>query len=79
MRWLYTIVIVLFAAAATIFAFQNLETVTVFFLRFHVTAPLGILVFIVYALGAITGPPGSASRPCSIRGDRRSRIIRMCI
>ena len=55
MRRIYLAIIVLFAAATIIFAFQNLGTVTVSFLRFSLSAPLAILVFIVYALGAVTG------------------------
>jgi lipopolysaccharide assembly protein A len=55
MRWIYLATIVVFALAIAIFAFQNLETVTVSFLGFGVSTRITILVFIVYVLGAITG------------------------
>ena len=35
MRWIYFVIIVLFAAATLIFALQNLEIVTVSFLSFQ--------------------------------------------
>ena len=55
MRSIYLTVIILVAAAAIIFAAQNLETATVDFLSFSVTMRLATLVFIIYALGALTG------------------------
>ncbi|HEY0233508.1 MAG TPA: hypothetical protein VGC86_00420 [Afipia sp.] len=55
MRWFYLAVVVLFAAVTVIFAFQNLEQVTMSFLGFNLRAPLAVLVVIVYALGAFTG------------------------
>jgi uncharacterized integral membrane protein len=55
MRWIYSIIILLFAAAIIIFALQNLETITVSFLGFSVSARIAILIFVVYVLGAATG------------------------
>jgi uncharacterized integral membrane protein len=55
MRWIYLIIILLFAAAIIIFALQNLETITVSFLGFSVSARIAILVFVVYVLGAASG------------------------
>ena len=55
MRWFYLTVIILFAAAAIIFALQNLGTVTVSFLSFSASMRLAFLVFIIYLLGAATG------------------------
>jgi lipopolysaccharide assembly protein A len=55
MRWVYLTTIVLFALATIVFALQNLESVTVSFLGFSVGTRIAILIFIVYALGAITG------------------------
>jgi uncharacterized integral membrane protein len=55
MRRVYLVVIILFAAASLIFALQNLESVNVSFLGFNVSTRLAILVFIIYALGAVTG------------------------
>jgi putative membrane protein len=55
MRWVHLTIIVLFAVVTLIFALQNLGSVTVSFLGLSVRAPLAILVFIVYALGAATG------------------------
>jgi putative membrane protein len=55
MRWVYLVVIVLFALATLIFALQNLEVVAVTFLGFEVRAPLAVLTILIYVLGALTG------------------------
>ncbi len=55
MRLLYLAVVILFAALTVIFAFQNLGRVTMSFLGFNLSAPLAVLVVIVYVLGAFTG------------------------
>jgi putative membrane protein len=55
MRWIYLAVIIVFAVATLIFAFQNLEPTTVSFLSFRVRAPLAVLTILVYLLGAVTG------------------------
>jgi lipopolysaccharide assembly protein A len=55
MRWIYLAVIIVFAVATLIFAFQNLEPTTVSFLGFRVRAPLAVLTILVYLLGAVTG------------------------
>jgi uncharacterized integral membrane protein len=55
MRWIHLAVIILFVLAMVIFAFQNLNVVTVAFLGFAARAPLALLVVIVYLLGAATG------------------------
>ena len=44
MRWIYLAVIILFAAAAIIFAVQNLEIVTMTFLGVNARVPLALLV-----------------------------------
>jgi lipopolysaccharide assembly protein A len=55
MRWFHLAVIVLFAAVTAVFAMQNLQTVTVSFLRIGAQLPLAFLVAIIYLLGALTG------------------------
>ena len=55
MRWVYLAVIILFAAATTIFAAQNFEIVTMSFLGFSARVPLALLVAVAYLLGAATG------------------------
>ena len=55
MRWIYLAVIILFAAATTIFAAQNFEIVTMTFLGFNARVPLALLVAVAYVLGAATG------------------------
>ena len=55
MRWVNLAVIILFAVSISIFAVQNLETVTVTFLAYSLRAPFAVLVFGVYVLGALTG------------------------
>ena len=72
MRWIYLALIILFALATLIFALQNLEIVTVSFLRFEVRAPLALLVIVVYLLGAATGGSLLALLRRSYAGSRRS-------
>ena len=55
MRWVHLTIIVLFAAATLIFGLQNLKSVTVSFLGLNLGAPLAIVIFVVYLLGAVTG------------------------
>ena len=55
MRWFYTAIIAVFVLAIVIFLFQNTESVSVSFLGWGLTAPLAVIVLIVYVLGALTG------------------------
>jgi putative membrane protein len=48
-------VIVLFVAAALIFAIQNVQIVSVEFLGLRARVPLALLVAVVYILGMATG------------------------
>jgi uncharacterized integral membrane protein len=72
MRWIYLIIIILFAAATIIFAFQNLEIVNVSFLGFSAGVRMAILVFAVYVLGTVTGSSLFALLRRSYEGARRS-------
>ena len=73
MRWVYLIVIIVFAAAIVLFAIQNRELVTMSFLGFSVRAPLAVLAVIVYVLGAITGGSLFAVLRRSVRATRSMR------
>jgi uncharacterized integral membrane protein len=55
MRWVHLTIIILFAAATLIFGLQNLKSVTVSFLGLNIGAPLVVVIFVVYLLGAVTG------------------------
>jgi hypothetical protein len=55
MRWLQISVIVVLAVAIVTFALQNLQGVAVSFMNFKITAPLAILVAVIYLLGMATG------------------------
>jgi uncharacterized integral membrane protein len=55
MRWFYIIVVVIIAAVTVIFAVQNLQSVTVAFLNFRISAPLAVLIVVIYLLGMATG------------------------
>ena len=70
MRWVYLIIVVLFAAAVALFAAQNLGTVTMSFLGFSVRAPLAVLTAVIYILGAVTGGSLYAVLRKSVRGSR---------
>jgi uncharacterized integral membrane protein len=68
----YLAVIILLAAAAVVFGFQNLTSVGVSFLGFSVTMPLAVLVFVIYVLGGVTGGSLFALLRRSYEGSRRS-------
>jgi uncharacterized integral membrane protein len=70
MRWIYLVVIVLFAAAIVAFVVQNRASVTMAFLGFSVHAPLAIMAAIVYLLGAATGGSLFALLRKSVRASR---------
>lgn len=55
MRYAFLALIIVFLALIATFAFQNLQSVTVAFLGLQLTAPLAIMVALVYLLGMATG------------------------
>ena len=55
MRWVNLAVIIIFAVALLIFAAQNFQTVTVYFLTFKMSAPHAVLIIVIYFLGMVTG------------------------
>ena len=71
MRWFHTIVIAVLAIAVLIFALQNLQSVTVDFLGFSLSAPLAVLFVIVYLLGMATGGSAWALIRWAWQGSRR--------
>ena len=72
MRWFYLTIVVLFVAAIVIFLIQNTELVSVSFLGAAVSAPLALVVFVVYVLGAATGGSLYALLRKSVHGSRRA-------
>lgn len=70
MRWFHLAIIVLFAAATFIFAVQNFTTVTMSFLGLRASAPLALVVAVVYLLGAATGGSLFALLRRSYEGSR---------
>ena len=70
MRWLYLAIVVVFVAAAIIFSLQNMQSVAVAFLASAISAPLAVVVFVVYVLGAATGGSLYALLRTSIQGSR---------
>lgn len=73
MRSVYLAIVVLFLAAAIVFALQNTQSVTVAFLATSVSAPLAAVVFVVYLLGAATGGSLYALLRKSVQGSRLER------
>jgi uncharacterized integral membrane protein len=72
-RRIYLAIVVLIAVATLIFASQNLQIVSVSFLASTISAPLALLVFVVYVLGAATGGGLYALLRKSVQGSRRAR------
>jgi uncharacterized integral membrane protein len=73
MRWVYLTVVILFVAAALIFVFQNVETVTMSFLGLRIRAPLAVLAAVAYILGALSGGSLLALLRKSVQGSRAPR------
>lgn len=55
MRFIKTLVLLLFLGAIVLFTFQNLETVRLSFLSWHLELPLSFISALIYILGAISG------------------------
>lgn len=55
MRYVFLVLIALFVAIVLAFALQNLQSVTVAFAGLQLTAPLAVLVALVYLFGMATG------------------------
>ena len=74
MRWLHLTVVVVFAAAMLVFAWQNFEFVVVSFLGFHVRTPLAVTIGLTYLLGMATGGSLWALLRRSIDGSKRTEL-----
>ncbi len=55
MRWVYIGITVVLALAVLVFALQNLDSVTLAFLGWSLTAPVAIVAVAAYLLGMATG------------------------
>ncbi|MCK5771121.1 hypothetical protein [Algiphilus sp.] len=73
MRFVYSLLIVVFAAVVAIFAFQNLKLVTISFLAMRIELPVALLVVGVYFLGLLTGGALLALVRSMLRGARQRR------
>ena len=70
MRWVYLAIVIVFVVAIVIFAAQNTGSADVAFLMWAVSAPLALVVFVAYVLGAATGGSLYALLRRSIQGSR---------
>jgi lipopolysaccharide assembly protein A len=71
MRWVYLAIVVLFIAVVLIFVVQNTDIINISFLGSTLSAPLALIVLVVYLLGAATGSSLYAVLRRSIKGSRR--------
>ena len=55
MRIVKSILLLLFIGAVVLFTFQNLQTVRLSFLSFHLETPLSFVSVLIYILGALSG------------------------
>lgn len=55
MRWLYLTIVCLLGVATLVFAFENMEIVSMDFLWFTMRLPLAFLVVVIYLVGMMTG------------------------
>jgi uncharacterized integral membrane protein len=72
MQWLHMAVIFVLSVVTLVFAVQNFESVTLDFLGITVSAPLAVLVILVYLLGMVTGGSLWALIRWAIGGKRPS-------
>jgi putative membrane protein len=74
MRWINIVVSVVFVAAVLIFAIQNFQTVTVAFLSLRMSAPLAVLIIVIYLLGMVTGGSVWALIRWAIEGSKQPAV-----
>lgn len=55
MRTLKSILLLIIIIAATIFMFQNMETVSLKFIKWQLEIPLSAASILLYVLGAVSG------------------------
>ena len=72
MRWVYLAVIAILALVTLIFALQNFQSVTVSFLRLQLSAPLAVLIILIYLFGMATGGSTSALVRWAWQGSREA-------
>jgi len=72
MRYFHIGVVIVFTALVLLFMFQNLETATVSLFSSSITLPMSLLVFVIYALGMLTGGSLLALLKSAIRRARKS-------
>jgi uncharacterized integral membrane protein len=70
MRWLYLTIVCLLGVITLVFAFENMEIVSMDFLWFSLRLPLALLVIVIYILGMVTGSNLQAFIRWSVRGAR---------
>jgi uncharacterized integral membrane protein len=71
MRWFHMTLIAVLAIVTLIFALQNLQSVTVAFMNFRVSAPLAVLIAVFYVLGMFTGGSLWALIRWALEGSKR--------
>jgi lipopolysaccharide assembly protein A len=76
MRWVYIAVAAALVAATVVFAVQNLESVTVSFLSFRLSAPLAVLIAVIYVLGMVTGGSVWALIRWAVEGSKKAGAVR---
>ena len=77
MRWFHMTLITVLAIVTLIFALQNLQSVTVAFLNFRVSAPLAVLIAVYLRARNVhrrqpLGTSGSAGRYGRLEASRRA-------
>ena len=55
MKWFHTAVVAVLAIIVLAFAVQNFQSTTISLFHWNITAPLAMIIVIVYVLGMLTG------------------------
>ncbi len=55
MKWFHTTVVAVLAIIVLAFAVQNFQSTTISLFHWNITAPLALIIVIVYLLGLLTG------------------------
>ena len=72
MRVFYLVLLILLVGVTVLFAWQNLQTITVSFLNWSVTLPIAVVVIGVYALGMVSGGSVLAFLRWTLRRTKKS-------
>jgi uncharacterized integral membrane protein len=55
MRFLLAVILLVFLGAVAVFAVQNMQIIKISFVNWSISAPLALMIVVVYFLGMVSG------------------------